>query len=99
VSTLSFLGVTFSSDLKWNFHFESAVRKACKRIFIIRNLCRSGCPADLVFKCYTAFIRSVFLFGFPCVCNAPAYLLQKIVILTPFVSLLLLMWPIRCVLI
>lgn len=95
VSTLSFLGVTFSSDLKWNFHFESAVRKACKRIFIIRNLCRSGCPADLVFKCYTAFLRSVFLFGFPCVCNAPAYLLQKIVNIEKRVMRLMCADPLR----
>ena len=78
-SDVSILGVRFSSDLKWNLHFDSAVKKASKRIYIMYNLVRSGCPPHLLIRAYFAFIRSVLLYGFPTFCNAPSYLLYKFV--------------------
>ena len=78
VSSLSFLGVVFSKDLKWNLHFDKSIKKACKRLFIIRNLRRSGCPQNLMFSSYVAFIRSVLLYGFPVFCNAPDYLFAQL---------------------
>ena len=76
--SFTFLGVIFSSDLKWNLHFDFLYKKAMRRIFIIRNLRRSGCPQKLMVRAYIAFIRSVLLYAFPCVCNAPKFLLDKI---------------------
>lgn len=78
VSSLTFLGVVFSDDLKWNLHVKKAVTKANKRIFIVRNLRRSGCPPHLILLAYYSFIRSVLLYAFPCVCNAPNYLLSRL---------------------
>ena len=62
VSSLRLLGVIFSSDVSWNLHVESIVLKATKRLYIMYNLRRSGCPAGLMYKSYVAFIRSLLLF-------------------------------------
>lgn len=78
VSSLSLLGVVFSSDLKWNLHVDSIVKKASQRLFILRNLRRSGCSLSLMSQCYFAFIRSVLLFAFPCFCNLPSYLFSNL---------------------
>ena len=77
VNSLTFLGVTFCSDMKWNVHFDKVVKKACKRLFIMYNLRRSGCSHEILFRCYSAFIRPLFLYGFSCFCNAPEYLLHN----------------------
>lgn len=63
VSSLSFLGIIFSSDRKWSLHFDKCIMKACKRLFIIRNLRRSGCPEKLMFAASSAFTRSLLLYG------------------------------------
>ena len=78
VQTLSFLGVIFSHDMKWNAHIDKIVKKACKRMFIIYNLRRSGCSEHLIFWSYCAFIRSVILYAFPAWCNVPDYLIWKL---------------------
>ena len=78
VTSFKFLGVVFSEDLKWNEHFDYILRKASKRIFILRNLRRSGCSAALMLQSYFAFIRSLLIYSYPCFCNAPDYLLRKL---------------------
>ena len=78
VSSLSFLGVIFTSDMKWNSHVDMIVTRACQRLFILRNLRRSGCSLSLMLKCYYSFIRSVLLYGFPSFCNIPDCLLVKL---------------------
>lgn len=78
VSSLSFLGVTFCYNLKWNLHIDAVMKKVCKRLFIIYNLRRAGCSKQVMFDCYIAFIRSVLLFAFPCFCNSPDYLLSQL---------------------
>ncbi|MEL7309671.1 MAG: reverse transcriptase domain-containing protein, partial [Pseudomonadota bacterium] len=78
VSSTVFLGVVFSNDLKWNLHVDTVIKKACKRIYIIRNLRRSGVSKELMIMSYVVFIRSVLLYGFPCFCNAPDYVLDKL---------------------
>ena len=60
VDELKLLGVIFSSNLKWNAHVNSIICKATRRIFIIRNLKRSDCSSELIFRAYVSFIRSVF---------------------------------------
>jgi len=78
VLSLSFLGVVFSHDLKWNAHVDKILKKACKRIFILINLRRSACPKDLMFQSYSVFIRSVLLYAYPVWCNTPSYLTRKL---------------------
>ena len=78
VDTLKILGVTFSSDLKWNIHVRNVVSKASSRIYIIRNLKRSDCSKDLLYRAYVSFIRSVLLYAYPSFCNMTAYLRQEL---------------------
>ena len=77
-SSLSLLGVHFSDNCKWNVHVENIVRKASKRIFVIRDLKRAGCSKSILFSAYKAFIRSVLLYCFPVFCNVPVYLFSCI---------------------
>lgn len=79
VSSLRLLGVTFSSDFTWNLHVQNIVNKCYKRFFILRNLKRASCPPSIIHKCYVAFIRSILLYSFPCFCNLPQYLFNKII--------------------
>lgn len=73
VSCVSLLGVIFSSNLTWNLHFDRIVKKASKRIYLMYNLVRAGCPSELLIRAYVAYIRSIMLYSFPVLCNAPSY--------------------------
>ena len=69
VETAKILGVFLSSDLSWNAHISYIVSKASHRVFIIRNLKRSACSSELIFRAYVAFVRSILLYTFPSFCN------------------------------
>ena len=79
VTSLTFLGVTFTNDFKWNAHFDMILRKAAKRIFILRNLRRNNCSVDLLWKVYESLLRSLFTYSAACFCNAPKYIFNKLV--------------------
>ena len=78
VSSLRVLGVTFSADLKWNKHIEIVIKKANKRVYLIRNLKRAGCPAPILKLAYNSIIRPILLYAYPCLCNLPIYLQEKL---------------------
>ena len=78
VSEFRFLGVVVSSDFKWNSHFEYVLQKASRRLFVLSNLKRSGCPSFFLLKSYTGFIRPLLTYAFPSFCNAPSYLMNRI---------------------
>ena len=73
---LKLLGVIFTKDLRWDAHFQDVVRRASKRIFVIRNLRRSGCQEEAIWRVYQATIQSLLLYSFPCFCNAPQRLMN-----------------------
>lgn len=43
--------------------------KASKRIYVIRNLKRSGCDAQSIMRVYRQTIQSLLVYGHPCCCN------------------------------
>ena len=79
VESFCYLGVSISSDLKWNVHVNMTVKKACRRIFLLRNLRRGNCSSDLLFLSYVSFIRSILVYAFPSFCNLPDFLLEKLI--------------------
>ena len=81
VSSVTILGLTFSSNLKWNLHFDNIMKKVPKRIYLIYNLVKFGCPSDLLVRAYVSYIRSVILYSFPAFCNAADYLFKRFVAL------------------
>ena len=78
VDSIRILGVIFSCDLSWRRHIDHVVSKASKRMFILRNLRRSGCSVDTMRLVYCCLIRSVLLYAFPAMYNLPACLYDKL---------------------
>lgn len=96
VSSLTFLGVCISNDFKWNCHFDNMINKAAKRLFVLRNLRRSDCPIDLMWKVYESLLRSLFIYSSACFCNAPSYLFDKLLLFERRVCRILNISPNSC---
>ena len=60
------LGVTISSDLKWNLHVDNIVKKASKRIFSLIVLKRSGGSCKDLLQVYKTQIRPVLEYACQC---------------------------------
>ena len=80
VEPLHLFGVTLSADMKWSKHFDNIVKKSSSKIYIIRNLRKAGCPKDLMEKAYVSLIRPLLLYAYPCMCNAPQFLKNRLVL-------------------
>jgi hypothetical protein len=78
VDTTRLLGITFSSDLKWNGHIELAVKKANRAVFPIIVLKRSGAPPKSLWRLYFSLVRSILTYGCSVTCNMPSYLLHQL---------------------
>ncbi|MEL7309549.1 MAG: reverse transcriptase domain-containing protein, partial [Pseudomonadota bacterium] len=78
VNFIVFLGVVISDDLKWNSHFDRMLKRAAKRTFILRNLRRSGCPQNIMWRVYLSMIRPLLTYAVPSFCNAPVYLFESL---------------------
>ena len=78
VSQITFLGISFTNDLKWNTHINNVVSKASRRLFVLYNLVRASCHPSLLMKVYYACLRSIMLYGYPAFCNMPVYLQKKL---------------------
>ena len=59
VENFKVLGIIVSSDLTWNAHVAYIVSKACKRLYIIHQLLRSGVSCSDIIAVYCSLIRSV----------------------------------------
>ena len=59
VTSFKSLGVTINNQLKWNDNVAIIVKKASKRLYILRVLRRSGIPSADLLSIYNALIRSV----------------------------------------
>ena len=56
VNSFTYLGVTISSDLRWNEHVATVVAKASRTLnFVRRNL--YGCTPDVKAKAYQSLVR------------------------------------------
>ena len=79
VSQVKVIGVTLSSDLRWNLHVDGIVSEARKRVFMIYQLKRAGIgQCDLV-RIYTSVIRPVDEYACPAWhTNLPKYLSDNI---------------------
>ena len=59
VLSFKVLGVTLNHRLKWDAHVEVTVKKASKRLYILRVLRRSGVPPSDLLLIYISLVRSV----------------------------------------
>ena len=73
------LGVTISSDLKWNNHIVDCIKKANKRLYFIVLLKRARVPLNDIVNFYCTTIRPVLEYCAPVFHHAlPAYLNEDI---------------------
>ena len=69
VSTDKVLGVYIASDLSWSYHCEYIVKRARKRLYVLRVLVESGLSSQEVLQVYCSLVRSVLEYASP-VCLA-----------------------------
>ena len=73
------LGVTISSDLKWNNHIVDCIKKANKRLYFIVLLKRARVPLNDIVNFYCTTIRPVLEYCTPVFHHTlPAYLNEDI---------------------
>jgi hypothetical protein len=78
VKTAKLLGCILSEDLKWNTHVNNILATASSRLYLLTVLKRAGTPTIQLQHFYKAKIRSILSYGFPAICNMPAYLQTKL---------------------
>ena len=66
VLTAKLLGVTLSADLKWNYHVESIVKKASKRIYFLTVLKRFGAAHEHLIHVYKTLVRPITEYACQC---------------------------------
>lgn len=76
VDSVKLLGVTISSNMKWDRHVNTVLKKANKKIYVIRNLRKANCPPSTIYRAYVSIIRSTLLYAYPCFSNIPDRLLK-----------------------
>ena len=75
VESIEYLGVTITSDLRWNTHVSNVCTKANRTLgFLRRNL--YSCPQEVKEAAYKGLVRPVLDYG-SSVCDPPGIVLQE----------------------
>ena len=64
VKSAKVLGVTVRSDLKWNDHVDNITAKASRRIYLFKQLKRTGIDRKSIIQFFGACIRSVLEYAY-----------------------------------
>ncbi len=73
VKSARILGLTVQDNMKWNEHVHDIVKKASKRLYMLRLLKRSNANIDILIVVYTTIIRPVLEYA----CQIWHYNIQK----------------------
>ena len=65
VPSFKILGLTMNNKLKWQDNTEALVKKASKRLYIIRVLQRCGLPPNDLLLVYFSMVRSILEYACP----------------------------------
>ena len=76
VATAKILGLNVSSDLKWNSHIDSIIKKAQKRLYSLSQLKRSGLGTRGLVQFFCTCIRPIT--EYECPVFLPAYLSSEL---------------------
>ena len=60
-----FTGVIINNELKWNNHVDFIVKKASKKLYSPRILCRAGVAQDNILKVFLSTVRPVLEYAVP----------------------------------
>ena len=64
VTAVKLLGVTLSSDLKWNSHIANMCKKVSSRLYFLRQLKRARLPPEDLIQFYVTCIRPVIEYAY-----------------------------------
>ena len=79
VTSAKILGLNVSSDLKWNRHIDSIIKKAKKRLYSLSQLKRSGLGIHELIQFYSTCIRPITEYACPVFHDGlPAYLSDEL---------------------
>jgi hypothetical protein len=78
VQSSKLLGVTFSSDFKWDLHISLTLEKASRRLFSLIALRSVGVPPKTLWNVYDSLVRSILLYGCQAWCNCSQGLWDKV---------------------
>ena len=79
VTSAKILGLNVSSDLKWNRHIDSIIKKAKKRLYSLSQLKRSGLGIRELIQFYSTCIRPITEYACPVFHDGlPAYLSDEL---------------------
>ena len=57
VSQFKLLGVCQQNNLRWNYHFKQTIKKACKRLYHLRECRKARLPTEVGITVYCTKIR------------------------------------------
>ena len=60
VSQFQLLGVWQQNNLRWNYHVEQTIKKACKRLYHLRECRKARLPREVGITIYYTKIRPLF---------------------------------------
>ena len=62
VQSFTYLGTAVDHKLNFKAHSDAVIRKACKRLFIMKKLSSLSISKPIKLRCYYTFIERVFLY-------------------------------------
>lgn len=78
VESFKLLGVYLSYDLTWNTHCDYIIKKALKRLYIIRQLRKAGYNKEELVTLYCCLVRPILEYAVPVWAALPSYLCENI---------------------
>ena len=78
VTSFKLLGVHISSDVSWNLHCEYIIKKANKRLYILRLLRKARVERPQLVLVYGCLVRPILQYAIPAWSAIPDYLSVKI---------------------
>ena len=78
VKSFKLLGVYLSSDLTWATHVDYVLKKANRRLYVLRQLKRCGVLSADIVKVYCSLVRSVVEYASVVFSNLPQYLVDAL---------------------
>jgi hypothetical protein len=78
VNSAILLGVTLSSNLKWDVHIKNVVSKANRAVFPVLMMKRCGISSITLWHLYFALVRSILSYACSTTCNMPQILFSQL---------------------
>ena len=78
VSQFKLLGVWQQSNLRWNYHVEQTIKKACKRLYHLRECRKARLPTEVGITVYGTKIRPLLEYASQVWIGLPQYLVDDL---------------------